>query len=464
MSDARRDLPSVNLLLEGDAARTLLKRAPRQVVVDAIRAVLDAARRDATLIPPNDDWNTLVFKEGVRRNRPSLRRVLNATGIVLHTNLARAPLAEAAVAAISDVALGYANLEYDLARGERGSRYVHCVELLVELTGAEDALVVNNCAGALVLALAATARDKQTIVSRGELIEIGGGFRVPEIMEAAGTTLVEVGTTNRTGVADYAKAITPATGALVKVHRSNFTVEGFVAEATTRELAALAREHGLPLIEDFGSGLMLPLEALGLSGEPTAREVVAAGASLVLMSGDKLLGGPQAGIILGTRERVAQLRAHPLARSYRVDKLTIAALGATLACYRDPEGAMHGIPVLRLLAVPADALRQRATTLATRFRGNGHAAEVVATESAVGGGAFPTARLASFAVALSGDADFLARLLREDELPVIARIADGRVLLDLRAIDAGDLPRLANVVDDILAKASTHHQSTGGAP
>ena len=183
--------------------------------MDAIRAVLDAARRDATLIPPNDDWNTLVFKEGVRRNRPSLRRVLNATGIVLHTNLARAPLAEAAVAAISDVALGYANLEYDLARGERGSRYVHCVELLVELTGAEDALVVNNCAGALVLALAATARDKQTIVSRGELIEIGGGFRVPEIMEAAGTTLVEVGTTNRTGVADYAKAITPATGAQI---------------------------------------------------------------------------------------------------------------------------------------------------------------------------------------------------------------------------------------------------------
>ena len=454
MSDARRELPSVSVLLEGPGAASLLADTPREVVVDAIRAVLDEARRDARFDAGTVDWNTLVFREGQRRKRPTLRRVINATGIVLHTNLARAPLAEAAVAAISDVALGYANLEYDLAKGERGSRYVHCVGLLTELTGAEDALVVNNCAGALVLALAASARGKQTIVSRGELIEIGGGFRVPDIMAASGTTLVEVGTTNRTRLSDYASAITPETGALVKVHRSNFTVEGFVSEATSRELAPLASAHGLPLIEDFGSGLMLSLASIGLSGEPTAREVVANGASLVLMSGDKLMGGPQAGIILGTKERVAQLRAHPLARSYRVDKLTIAALGATLALYRTPERAKASIPVLRLLHVSGASLESRARTLAARLTTNGFACDVVATESAVGGGAFPTARLASFAVALPGNAETLARLLREDELPVIARISDGRALLDLRAVDAGDLPRLANVAEAVLAKAA----------
>jgi L-seryl-tRNA(Ser) seleniumtransferase len=432
VTDARRSLPSVSALLERAGVQALCDRAPRALVTDAIRAVLDTVRRDPARTPEADGWDALIAHEVARRERPSLVPVINATGIVLHTNLARAPLADVAIAEIARTAAGYANLEYDLGKGERGSRYVHCVGLLTELTGAEDALVVNNCAGALVLALAATARGKASIVSRGELIEIGGGFRVPEIMEASGTRLVEVGTTNRTRVADYANAITAETGALVKIHRSNFTVEGFVAEATSRELVPLAREHGLPLIEDFGSGLMVSLAALGLTGEPTAREVVANGASLVLMSGDKLMGGPQAGIILGTRDLVAKLRAHPLARSYRVDKLTIAALGATLALYRDPARAMRDVPVLALLSQSGESLAARAERMAHALAVSGIDAQVVTTESAVGGGAFPTARLASRAVALGGQAGSLEARLRAQD--VVARIADGRVLLDLRAV------------------------------
>ena len=455
MSDARRALPSVSALLERAGVRALLASSAHAVVTDAIRAILDGARRDPALVPSGDGWEPLIAREVERRERPSLVGVLNATGIVLHTNLARAPLADAAIAAIADTARGYANLEYDLERGERGSRYVHCVGLLTELTGAEAALVVNNCAGALVLALAATARGRETVISRGELIEIGGGFRVPEIMEAAGTALVEVGTTNRTRLDDYRRALSPNTGALVKVHRSNFTVEGFVSEATTSELAPLAREHGLPLIEDFGSGLMVSLAALGLTGEPTASEVVAHGASLVLMSGDKLLGGPQAGIILGTNALVAQLRAHPLARSYRVDKLTIAALGATLALYRHPERVMREVPVLRLLAEPADQLRARAERIAQALVAAGASATVVATEGSVGGGAFPTARLASHAVALEGRASALEARLRAAPRPVVARIADGRVLLELRAIAAQDDDRLVASVRDALAGAPT---------
>ena len=453
MTDARRNLPSVSALLERAGVRALLDRAPRELVTDAIRAVLDAARRDPAASPDADAWEAHITSEVDRRERPSLVPVINATGIVLHTNLARAPLAEPAIAAIAATASGYANLEYDLAKGERGSRYVHCVGLLTELTGAEDALVVNNCAGALVLALAANARGKQTIVSRGELIEIGGGFRVPDIMAASGTRLVEVGTTNRTRVGDYAAAITPETGALVKIHRSNFTIEGFVAEATTRELAALARERGVPLIEDFGSGLMVSLAALGLTGEPTVREVVANGASLVLMSGDKLMGGPQAGIILGTRDLVARLRAHPLARSYRVDKLTIAALGATLALYRDPPRAMREIPVLAMLATPVEALDARAGRMAEALRRTGIAADVVPTESAVGGGAYPTARLASRAVALPGRADALEARLRMHD--VVARIADGRVLLDLRAVRASQDDALQAAARAACAESAT---------
>ena len=280
MTDPRRDLPSVTALLASERLRPLVDRTPRAVVVEAIRSAIDDARREPTIVPRDDAaWAALVEAAVTARVQPSLRALFNATGVILHTNLGRAPLADAALTAIRDTAAGYCNLEYDVGRGERGSRYGHCVRLLRELTGAGDAIVVNNCAAALVLALNSLARSRDVLVSRGELIEIGGSFRVPEIMAKSGARLVEVGSTNRTHIGDYAQAITDRAAAIVKVHRSNFAVEGFVAEATLGDLATLAKERQLPLLHDFGSGLMMSLERYGLAGEPTARDTVAAGAS-----------------------------------------------------------------------------------------------------------------------------------------------------------------------------------------
>jgi L-seryl-tRNA(Ser) seleniumtransferase len=308
------------------------------------------------------------------------------------------------------------------------------VSLLRELTGAEDALVVNNCAAALVLALDTEARGRDAVISRGELVEIGGSFRVPDIMAKSGARLVEVGTTNRTHRADYERAVGPDTAALVKVHRSNFAMDGFTAEVGLAELADVARAHALPLVYDFGSGLLLSLERWGLAGEPTASEAVATGATLVLMSGDKLLGGPQAGIVLGTASAVARLRANPLARALRVDKLTIAALHATLALYREPERAVREIPALAMLTSAPAAVRERAERLCARLAAAGLDATVVETQATVGGGAFPTARIPSCAVALRGDAATLERRARLGALPVIGRIALDRFLVDLRSV------------------------------
>ncbi|MFL5577917.1 MAG: L-seryl-tRNA(Sec) selenium transferase, partial [Gemmatimonadaceae bacterium] len=404
-------------------------------------------RRDPAAAPRDAaGWAAAVGGALARRERPSLRPLFNATGVVLHTNLGRAPLAAAAVEAIRDTAAGFTNLEYDLERGERGSRYTHCVSLLTELTGADDAIVVNNCAAALVLALNTLAEGKEAIVSRGELIEIGGSFRVPDIMARSGARLVEVGTTNRTHVDDYRRALGERTGAIVKVHRSNFTMGGFVAEATLRELAPIAAEAGVPLLHDFGSGLLLPLEAWGLGGEPTAGDELRAGATLVLMSGDKLLGGPQAGIVLGARDAVARLRRNPLARALRVDKLTIAALEATLALYRDPARAVREVPALAMLTAPASAVRERAERVAARLAAGGVRAAVVESEASVGGGAFPTARIPSAALALAGNAEDGERRLRAGAPAVIGRIADGRLLLDLRSVPAADDDRLADAV------------------
>ena len=332
MPDARRALPSVASLLENDRLRPLLERAPRGVVVDAIRRTIDAARSEPAAAPADADaWAEAVGRAIDRATLPSLRRVINATGVVLHTNLGRAPLPGAAIAAIARVAAGFSNLEYDIEKGERGSRYAHCAGLLRELTGAEDALVVNNGAAALVLALNTLADGRDAIVSRGELIEIGGSFRIPDIMAKSGARLVEVGTTNRTHLDDYRRALAADTRAIVKVHRSNFEQAGFVADAPASALAALAAERGLPLLHDLGSGLLLSLDAYGLTGEPTAADAVRDGAALVTMSGDKLLGGPQAGIVVGRRDLIERMRANPLTRAYRVDKLTLAALEATLA-------------------------------------------------------------------------------------------------------------------------------------
>jgi L-seryl-tRNA(Ser) seleniumtransferase len=319
--------------------------------------------------------------------------------------------------------------------------------LLGELTGAEDALVVNNCAAALVLALNTVAEGRETLVSRGELIEIGGSFRVPDIMARSGAVLREVGTTNRTHPDDYRRALGGDTGAVVKVHRSNFEQRGFVAEASLRDLAPIAREAGVPLVFDFGSGLLVSLEPFGLSGEPTARDAVADGATLVCMSGDKLLGGPQAGILAGARDAIEACRRNPLARALRVDKLTLAALEATLAMYRDPERALREIPALVMITAGADGLRQRATRLAAHLATQGIEGDVIATEGSVGGGAFPTASLASWAVTVRGDAGGVEARLRAASTPVIGRISDGRLLLDLRSVpEAQDADLTAAVV------------------
>jgi L-seryl-tRNA(Ser) seleniumtransferase len=417
--------------------QSLTDVAPRSLVTEAVRAAVERVRQDPSVGPTdNGEWVAMIRDELERRARSSLRPVFNATGVILHTNLGRAPLARPALDAISRAAAGACNLEYDLAAGERGSRYVHCADLLRELTGAEDALVVNNGAAALVLALNTLAEGRESIVSRGELIEIGGSFRVPDIMAKSGSRLREVGTTNRTHPDDYRLAIGRQTGAIVKVHRSNFEVRGFVAEATLRDLAPMAREAGVPLLMDLGSGLLLSLEAHGLRGEPTVPEAVRAGATMVVMSGDKLLGGPQAGIMVGTRQAVDACRRNPLTRALRVDKLTLAALEATLALYRDPERALREIPVLAMVAATAESIRERAGFVAGLLKAAGIDCEVVATEAAVGGGAFPTARLDSAAVAIEGNAPDLERRLRSSASAIIGRIVDDRLLLDLRSLTA----------------------------
>jgi L-seryl-tRNA(Ser) seleniumtransferase len=372
--------------------------------------------------------------------------VINATGVVLHTNLGRAPLARAALDAMAAVASGYSNLEYDLAAGGRGSRYAHCASLLRELTGAEDALVVNNGAAALVLALDTVARGREAVLSRGELVEIGDGFRIHEIMAKSGALLREVGATNRTHLADYSRAIGDDTGALLKVHRSNFTVAGFTAEVTVRELVPLAREHDLPILHDLGSGLLTPLDDIGLRGEPTAGEAIAAGASVVTMSGDKLLGGPQAGLIVGSSRWVAAMRRNPMARSYRVDKTTLAALEATLALYRDPAVARREIPILVMLGAPVESLRLRAARALAALRKRGVAAELADTTAAVGAGAFPTTELPSVAIALAGDAERWSAALRAGEPPVVGRVSDGRMLLDFRAVPDDAMDELIEAV------------------
>jgi L-seryl-tRNA(Ser) seleniumtransferase len=449
MKDSRRDLPSVNALLETSGVKWLLEQHPRRVVLDAVRSAVDAARTAGIAQPTEEQWVETIASAVREASRPSLRRVINATGVVLHTNLGRAPLADAAIRAIGHVAEGYSNLEYDIETGQRGSRYSHCVGLLQQLTGAEDALVVNNCAAALVLTLNALAQKKEVLVSRGELVEIGGSFRIPDIMARSGAKLVEVGTTNRTHDDDYRRAITPKTAAIVKVHRSNFTIEGFTAEVSIDHLAFIAAEHGLPVIHDLGSGLLLPLDEYGLSGEPTAAAALTSGATLVLMSGDKLLGGPQAGIILGSTAVVARLRKNPFARAMRVDKLTLSALEATLRLYLEPERALKEVPVLAMLTERVEQIESRARSVVSSLHSSNIDAEVAPSTASVGGGAFPTADIASRAVVLKTDAEGTEERLRRGEPAVIGRIADGKLLLDLRSV----LPREDGVLVQAIVKA-----------
>jgi L-seryl-tRNA(Ser) seleniumtransferase len=400
--------------------------------------VLARARAEIRAGAEPGDLAARLQAELAAAREPALRRVLNATGIVVHTNLGRAPLPAAAVERALEVGRSYSNLEYDLAEGARGSRQDHVSSILRRLTGAEAALVVNNNAGAMLLALAALAEGREVLVSRGELIEIGDGFRIPDVLARSAARLREVGTTNRTRAGDYDRAIGPETALLLRVHQSNFRVVGFTEQPRLADLVRVARAHSLPLVDDLGSGALFVSSSLVLGDEPTARESLEAGADLVCFSGDKLLGGPQAGIIVGRAELVEQLRRHPLQRALRADKLTLAALEATLALYLDPELAAREVPVLRMLAEPLDTVRARAQRLASLVGG-----DVEPTVGRVGGGALPLTELPSFACAVEEE---LAPRLRNTDPPVIGLVRDGRFLLDCRTIADDEVDEVANAV------------------
>jgi L-seryl-tRNA(Ser) seleniumtransferase len=440
VSDPRRGLPAVHELVRDAERAGFTERAPRAVVTDAVRDVLDGARGGDGR-EPEGGWLAAVEREVERQVRPALQRVVNATGVVLHTNLGRAPLARAAEGAMRE-ASGYTALEYDVAEGVRGSRQSHVGRLLSDLTGAEAAFVATNAAAALLLVVNTVSEGRETIVSRGELVEIGGSFRLPEILAKSGGVLVEVGTTNRTRLRDYELAVGPRTGAILKVHRSNFTMQGFVSEVPLGELVALGLTRGIPIVHDVGSGLLVSLEAHGLTGEPLVPHSVAAGA-LVVFSGDKLLGGPQAGIVLGPGEAIRRVAENPLARALRPDKTILAALEATLALYREPDAALREIPVLAMLTMGPDALRERAARLAALVP----RAATVPGYSAVGGGAFPHASLATTVVALDvPDAGRALADLRRAEPPIVARIEEGRLIADVRTIADHELAHVGRAL------------------
>ena len=406
--------------------KRLAGAAPRPLLVSAARSALARAREEIKAGADPGDLRERVELELAAAREARLRRAINATGVIVHTNLGRAPLARQALEEVSAVAGGYSNLEYDLGEGGRGSRQDHVAPILRRLTGAEAALVVNNNAAAVLLALAALAEGREVLVSRGELIEIGDGFRIPDVLARSGALLREVGTTNRTRAADYDRAIGPETALLLRVHQSNFRVVGFTEQPRLEDLVRVARAYGLPLVDDLGSGAVFASASLPLGDEPTARESLEAGVDLVCFSGDKLLGGPQAGIVLGRGELVERLRRHPLQRALRADKLTLAALEATLALYLDPDLAVREVPVLRMLAEPVETVRTRARRLAKLVGG-----EVEATVGRVGGGALPLTELPSFACAVEEE---LAPMLRDADPPVIGVVRDGRCLLDCRTV------------------------------
>jgi L-seryl-tRNA(Ser) seleniumtransferase len=414
---------------------------PHAVAVRAAREAIAGARERLLAGEELGDLRA----EALAAARPRLRRVVNATGVIVHTNLGRAPLPEAALEAVREVAAGYSTLEYDVARGERGSRHAHVEGLLCELTGAEAAIVVNNCASAVLLATAVLAGGRELVISRGQLVEIGGSFRIPDVVAQSGARLVEVGTTNRTRLADYERAIGPDTGAVMRAHQSNFRTVGFVEEVAVEDLCAVAARAGVPVIDDVGSGALasgLP----ELADEPPVRRSVAAGCAVTCFSGDKLLGGPQAGVMVGTRAAVDRCRSHPLARAVRIDKLSLAALEAVLRLYLDPQRALREIPVLRMLAAGEEELSARAAAMRDAI---GRSARVIVASGKVGGGALPLLELEGPVCAVDPGPlglDELARRLRENEPPVIARAREGWLLLDPRTLDDAEARSAAAAV------------------
>jgi len=467
-----RKIPSVDEILSQPGVSDLLRTHPRDRVVEAIRNSLKELR--AKLLcqegPSEVDESLFSFerllpvfqRELERQTRPRLQPVINATGVVIHTNLGRSPLHPSALRHLVEISKAYSNLEYDLDRGDRGTRYAHVEEILCRLSGAESAMAVNNNAGAVLLVLNTLAEGREVVVSRGELVEIGGAFRIPYVMKRSGALLKEVGTTNRTHLTDYLKAIGPQTALLLKVHTSNFRVLGFTSEVPLQELVQLGKEQRLPVMEDLGSGCLVDLTKYGLEKEPTVQEVIKTGVDLVTFSGDKLLGGPQAGIILGKKGVIDLIKTNPLTRALRIDKLTLAALESTLLVYLDERKAMEEIPTLRMLAVGQDRLRQRGRRLLRRLARMDKIEAVMREDvSQVGGGSLPLQALPTMVIAIkpcSLSVNDLEKRLREGSPPIISRIHKEELVLDLRTIFDEEIPLVEEGIGKALINNAEHHR------
>ena len=449
MKELLRKIPKVDELLRSPALAEATESYGDRAVTEAVRAELDLLRQgilkqQITAMPELSALYQQIVRRVQGASLPSFRRVINGTGIILHTNLGRACLSEQAARAVYEASKSYSNLEYDLTTGKRGSRYSHVEDILCRLTGAESALVVNNNAAAVLLVLSALTQGGQVIVSRGELVEIGGSFRIPEIMEACGAQLKEVGATNKTHLWDYEKAIHEQTKALMKVHTSNYRIVGFSETPALSDLVELGHKYDLPVIEDLGSGCLLDLKSFGIHDEPSVQDSLKAGVDVVSFSGDKLLGGPQAGIILGKKKYLDILKKHPLNRAMRVDKMTLAALEATLRSYET--GSADEIPVVGMLAAEPEALHQKAQQLASMLTAAGIEVEIAATEGRVGGGSVPNHILPSYAVAFTGEVNALEETLRLGRNPIIGRIHEGKYLLDIRTLFETDFPTIVEAI------------------
>ena len=459
MQEKLSQLPKMDELLEDVAIAPWFEVFDRSYVKNCLNEALNQVRQ-AILAGEDVDIShsavvAIAERKLTEKKRPNLRPMINATGTALHTNLGRALLSDKAVEATQRVNARYSNLEDNVEAGERGSRYAHIEDLLKELTGAEAALVVNNNAAAVMLLLTATTQGQEVLISRGELVEIGGSFRVPDVIESVGARLKEVGATNKTHLRDYERAITEETGALLRVHTSNYRVVGFSQVPDDKDLVALAHQHDLPAFNDLGSGLLIDLQPLGLPREPLVSEVVAAGYDVVSFSGDKLLGGPQAGILVGTKQYIDQLKRHPLLRALRVDKMTLAGLEATLQAYLKPEQAMKDIPLLQMLGQSEEKLARKAQTLANDIRAldKGYQVNIIEGQSQVGGGAFPEARIATHLVEISHpdySESTLEQKLRQAEFPIIARTSDGKVQFDVRTLLEADSGKICQALVEMI--------------
>ncbi|MEB3429935.1 L-seryl-tRNA(Sec) selenium transferase [Citroniella saccharovorans] len=450
-------IPKVDEVIEKEEIKSLIKLNSRKIVVDSIREVLDDLRQeiksgiDEDILMNNiRNINSLVEESILNKKKHHLVKLINATGIVIHTNLGRSPLAKEAVDSLTSLASSYSNLEYDLDEGKRGSRYSHLDEIVRKITGAEASMVVNNNAAAVLLILSALCSGKEVITSRGELIEIGGAFRIPDVCKESASSLIEVGTTNKTHLKDYEEAINEDTAAILKVHTSNYKIVGFTEGVDNKTLSSLKKDHDILIIEDLGSGVLVDFSKYGLSYEPTIQNSIQSGVDLVSFSGDKLLGGPQAGVIVGRKDLIDKIKTHPLTRALRVDKFTIAALEATLRLYLDENIATQRIPTLNMIIQKRDFIRKKAEKLASMIDNNNLNVDIIDTLSEVGGGSMPGEKLESSALAINSDVykDFeIERFLRGYEIPIITRIENEKVIIDLRTVSYDEFEIIAKALN-----------------